>query len=203
MQTESTATSNDPRLGRIAKVLRGVGWTSFGLQLVFQVASVIVLALAVSGRTFSRQLGSPLAPGGVTQTANPGLGVGIFWGFAGIVASLAGIYLAFRVARLGRRLQHPNPLLHPKKPEVLKLIRWGVIAGMVGLGVTIIGGGASLGVLLAKSIAQPQGVAIYDPTRIIRSLDIFVAMANMNGITAHFVGLIAAMGLWEWLHRQS
>lgn len=39
--------------------------------------------------------------------------------------------------------------------------------------------------LLSKSIAQPQGVAIYDPTRIIRALDIFVAIANMSGIAPH------------------
>jgi hypothetical protein len=67
---------------------------------------------------------------------------------------------------------------------------------------TILGGGAALGVLLAKSIAQPQGMAIYDPTRIIRSLDVFVAMANMIGITGHFVGTIGSLGLFNWLHRQ-
>jgi hypothetical protein len=57
-------------------------------------------------------------------------------------------------------------------------------------------------VLLSKSIAQPQGVAIYDPTRIIRALDIFVAIANMRGIAAHFVGTGASAGLFIWLHPE-
>jgi hypothetical protein len=78
----------------------------------------------------------------------------------------------------------------------------GAIAGLVGMLLTILGGGATLGVLLAKSIAQPQGVAIYDPNRIIRSLDIFVAMANMNGIAAHFIGTATSLGLLNWLYRQ-
>ncbi|MUG91386.1 DUF3611 family protein [Scytonema sp. UIC 10036] len=80
--------------------------------------------------------------------------------------------------------------------------RIAVIAASVGMLLFIIGGASALGLLLAKSIAQPQGVAIYDPARIIRSLDIFVAMANMSGIIAHFVGTIASVGLFIWLHPE-
>jgi hypothetical protein len=68
---------------------------------------------------------------------------------------------------------------------------------------TILGSGATIGVLLAKSVAQPQGVAIYDPNRIIRSLNIFVAAANTTGITAHFVGAVTALGVFNCLHRPS
>ncbi|MCY7274330.1 MAG: DUF3611 family protein, partial [Phormidesmis sp. CAN_BIN44] len=34
-----------------------------------------------------------------------------------------------------------------------------------------------------------------------RSIDIMVAMANMSGITAHFVGTVASLSVFEWLHR--
>jgi len=44
-------------------------------------------------------------------------------------------------------------------------------------------------------------VAIYDPTRMIRSIDIMVAMANVSGIAAHFVGTVASLSVFEWLHR--
>jgi hypothetical protein len=36
---------------------------------------------------------------------------------------------------------------------------------------------------------------------VIRSIDIMVAMANMSGIAAHFVGAVAALSVFEWLHR--
>ncbi|MCY7276991.1 MAG: DUF3611 family protein [Phormidesmis sp. CAN_BIN44] len=32
-------------------------------------------------------------------------------------------------------------------------------------------------------------------------MDVFVAMANMNGIAGHFVATIAALGLSSWLDR--
>lgn len=67
----------------------------------------------------------------------------------------------------------------------------------------ILGSGATIGVLLVKSVAQPQGVAIYDPNRIIRSLDVFVAAASTTGITAHFVAATTSLGVFNWLHRPS
>ncbi|MCY7274132.1 MAG: DUF3611 family protein, partial [Phormidesmis sp. CAN_BIN44] len=131
----------------------------------------------------------------------PGIGIGIFWAVCGILALLAGIYFAFRQTRLARRLRHADALKHPTKAEVMTVLRLGAIVGLVGMLLTILGGGATLGVLLTKSIAQPQGMAIYDPTRMIRSIDILVAMANMSGITANFVGTVASLSVFEWLHR--
>ncbi len=49
----------------------------------------------------------------------------------------------------------------------MEVLRLAVIVGFVGMLLTILGNGATIGVLLAKSVAQPQGVAIYDPNRII------------------------------------
>ena len=59
-----------------------------------------------------------------------------------------------------------------------------------------------MGVLVAKSISQPPGVAITDPSRIIRALDVFVAVANVNGIAGNFVGVVTSLGLLSWAHRQ-
>ncbi|WP_373540996.1 DUF3611 family protein [Chamaesiphon sp.] len=39
---------------------------------------------------------------------------------------------------------------------------------------------------------------MYDP---IRSVDVFVAAANTTGITAHFVGVVASLSVFNWLHR--
>ena len=205
MQTHVEQTAIDDKLKRVGNVLRWTGWVSFWIQLILLATTAIMLMLAISGRTFNRTL-EPTTPGGqavpFNQGATPGIGIGIFWAGCGIVALLIGLFIAFRQTRLAKRLFNSNSQIHPPKSEVLQVIRWGAIVGLIGMFLTILGGGTSIGVLLSKSIAQPQGVAIYDPTRIIRSLDIFVAAANMNGITAHFVGTITSLGLINWLNRQ-
>lgn len=204
MQTHVETTTNDDKLKRIANVLRWTGWASFWIQVILLAAAGIMLMLAISGRSFNRAVaptpGVPVV--NYNEGTTPGIGIGIFWAICGVLVLLFALFVAFRQTRLARRLFNPNVLIHPQKSEVLQLLHWGVIAGLVGMFLTILGGGATLGVLLSKSIAQPQGVAIYDPTRIIRSLDIFVAAANMNGITANFVGTVTSLGLINWLNRQ-
>ncbi len=202
MQTQPETHNHDShKLQRIAIALRLAGWASFWLELVLAAASGLVLAFAISGRTFTQSAGTPLPGGGIAQGVTPGLGIGIFWATCGLAVMLFNLYLAFRYTQFARRLRNPNLTVHPKKADVMQVLRLGAIVGLVGLGVTILGGGASIGVLLSKSITQPQGVAIYDPNRIIRSVDVFVAMANMNGIAGHFVATVAALGLTSWLDR--
>ena len=209
MQTDSDTRSHNSKLEkleRVSTILRLVNWLSLWIQLGLGVAAVLTLMFAITGRSFSQALTPTLTPGaGVVnynQGTTPGIGIGIFWAVCGIVTLLFTIFLAFRQTRFAKRLRSPDSALHPKKADILQVLRLGIIAGLVGMLLTILGGGATLGVLLAKSVAQPQGVAIYDPNRIIRSLDIFVALANMNGITAHFVGTVASLALFNWLHNQ-
>jgi hypothetical protein len=208
MQTTTETNTFSAKLERVANILRLVGWAGVWIQLILAAASTLFLVLAISGRNFNQAIApaSQVAPGvtignGISQ-ATPGIGIGIFWAIAGILVLLFNVTLAFRQTRFAKRLRHPNPSIHPRKEQIVQALRLGIIVGLVGMLLTILGGGASLGVLLAKSIAQPQGVAIYDPNRIIRSLDVFVAMANMNGITAHFLATVASLGLFNWLYRQ-
>jgi Protein of unknown function (DUF3611) len=53
--------------------------------------------------------------------------------------------------------------------------------------VAFIGSKETVAVVLAKALAQAQGVAVYNPENVIRSLDIFVMLANVNLIGAHFL----------------
>lgn len=208
MQTP-TAIDHDSlshKLEQIGKILRLIGWVGIITQLGFGIVAGVMLLFAIAGRNFNQAV-APAVPGiaigrGFQNATTPGLGIGIFWAVCGIIALLFTAYLAFRQLRFARRLRNPNPELHPKKSEVMRILRIGIVAGFIGMGLTILGGGAAMGVLLSKSIAQPQGVAIYDPTRIIRPLDVLVAMANMIGISAHFLGTIASVATANWLHRQ-
>ena len=198
--------SLESKLEKVGNVLRLTGWIGLCAQIGFGAISLLMVVFAIAGRNFSQA--TMLPPGavlGVVGTFNrgttPGIGIGIFWAVCGILALLVGIYFAFRQTRLARRLRHADTMKHPTKSEVMNMLRLSAIVGLVGMLLTILGGGATLGVLFSKAIAQTQGVAIYDPNRAIRSIDIMVAMANMSGITAHFVGTVASLSVFEWLHR--
>ncbi|MBW4559865.1 MAG: DUF3611 family protein [Mojavia pulchra JT2-VF2] len=188
MQTESEVRSPAPEIKGIANTIHFTGWIAFWIQLGLAVVCGIALLFAATGRGF-------------TEQQNAGLGVGIFWAACGIVALLFSVYWDFRYTRIGKRLANPNPALHPSKVDTVSAIRLGVIVGLVGILLTILGGGSTLGVLVAKSISQPPGVAITDPYKIIRALDVFVAVANFNGIVAHFVGTVSSLWLLERVHQ--
>ncbi|WP_449419723.1 DUF3611 family protein [Phormidium nigroviride] len=198
--------SLESKLEKIGNVLRLTGWIGLSAQIGFGAIALLMVVFAIAGRNFSQvtALPSGVTPGigvNLNRGLTPGIGIGIFWAVGGILALLVGIYLAFRQTRFAKRLRHADTMKHPPKSEVMKLLRLSAIVGLVGMLLTILGGGATLGVLFSKAIAQPQGVAIYNPTRVIRSLDIIVAMANMSAIAAHFVGTVASLSVFEWLHR--
>ncbi|MBD0301367.1 MAG: DUF3611 family protein [Tolypothrix sp. T3-bin4] len=188
MQTKSEARSQAPETRGIGNTIRLTGWIAFWIQLGLAVVSVLALLFAATGRGFVEQ-------------PNAGLGVAVFWAACGVVVLLFSVYWDFRYTRIGKRLANPNPALHPSKADTTKAIRLAIIVGLIGILLTLLGSGATLSVFIAKSISQPPGVAITDPNKIIRALDVFVMMANINGIAAHFVGAIASIWLLERVHQ--
>ncbi|MBW4615851.1 MAG: DUF3611 family protein [Desmonostoc vinosum HA7617-LM4] len=188
MQTESEVRSLAPETRGIGNIIRLTGWMAFWVQLGLAVVSGLALLFAATGRGFADQ-------------PNAGLGIGIFWAICGVVVLLFGVYWDFRYTRIGKSLENPNPALHPSKADTTKIIRLGVIVSLIGILLTLLGSGATTLVLVAKSISQPPGVAITDPNKIIRALDVFVAVANINGIAAHFVGVVTSIWLLEQVHK--
>ncbi|MBD2448574.1 DUF3611 family protein [Nostoc sp. FACHB-152] len=188
MQTETEVRTVAPSLQGIGNTIRLTGWVTFWIQLGLAVVSGITVLFAYTGRNF-------------TDQPNAGLGIGVFWAIAGIIALLFSVYWDFRYTRLGKRLGNPNHALHPSKADTIAALRLGLIVSLVGILLTLLGTGSTLGVLVAKSISQPPGVAITDPNKIIRALDVFVAVANINGITAHFIGTVASLWLIERVNK--
>jgi hypothetical protein len=86
--------------------------------------------------------------------------------------------------RTAKRFRTPNPDLLPSKMDTIRRVRLGLIVGLVGILLNLCGDGSAIGVLVAKAVSQPPGVAITDPNRIIRALDVIVTVANVNGIAA-------------------
>jgi heme/copper-type cytochrome/quinol oxidase subunit 2 len=197
MHTESEVPSHHhdqpslaPNLQDIAKTISFTGWITVWVQLVLLIVSGLALLFAATDRDFAQQ-------------QNTDLGVGIFWGVCGIVVLLFSVYWNFGYTRLGKRLANPNLTLHPSKGETLRAMRLGIMVSLVGILISILGAGATVGLLVgkSKSVSQPPGVAITDPYRIIRAMDVFVEVANINSIAAHFVSTVDSLWLLEKVHH--
>ena len=177
-----------PSKHKIANQIRLSGWIILWIQLALALVSSLLLIFAGSGRDFA-------------DRSSPGLGIGVFWAAIGIVLLLFNVFWDFRYTRIGRKLDNPNPTLHPSKADTIRAIRLGIMVSLVGILMMILGAGTSVGVLVAKAVSQPPGVAITDPTKIIRAMDVFIVVANINGIAAHYIGTVAAMWLLEKVHQ--
>lgn len=184
MESKLAARSLAPALKKIANTLYLTGWITLWVQLALALVSGLVLMVARTGREFAEQ-------------SHPALGVGVFWAGLGILVLLFSVYWDFRYTRFGKRLLNPKVEIHPSKADTVGMIRLGIVASLIGILLTILGAGATASVLVAKAVSQPPGVAITDPNRIIRALDVFVMVANINGIGAHFVGTVASLWLLD------
>jgi hypothetical protein len=188
MQNSETPSSN---LRAIAQQFRLAGWISLWIQLVLGVISgIIVLLFGI----FSQKAGSP--------SNNPGTGFGVFLAICGILLLGAGIYLAYRYTRIGKKLESPNPTNRPRKVETVQVLRLGLWINLGGILVTLLGAQAIVGTLVARSIS-PQAVTtqLFDPTRIISGLDMLIVQANTNTVSAHFAGLLASLWLINRINK--
>ncbi len=188
MLAKSKHTLPPPKIQKIARTFRWYGWLSFWTQLGLAFSSIVILMVAASGKKFS-------------PDTSTGLGIGVFWSVCSFLVLSMTIFFAFRYTRIAKGLfREPDAHLHPRKADTIELLRFAVILGFVGILLGLFGAASSLGVLIAKTISQPPGIAITNPNRIVRALDVFVVLANFNLITAHFVGAASSMWLLEKLH---
>lgn len=178
-----------PTKQKFAATFRVVSRISFWVQLALGAFSGIALLLAM----FSRNT--------ATRTDNPTIGFGIFLAIVGIFFLGFRIYLAFRYRRLAKRLQAPIPEIQPKKEDIIQVLYIGLIVSLVGMLLAFVASEVTVIAVLSKALALPQGVAVYRPENVIRSLDLFVVLANVNLIGAHLVGGATSLGLLNWLEQ--
>lgn len=103
---------------------------------------------------------------------------------------------------MAKRLQQPNPNLHPKREEIIRVLRIGLFVSLIGLVLAFVASEITTIAVLAKAIAQPQGVAVYDPERIVRGMDLFLILADVNLIGAHILGSVDSVGLLNWITKE-
>jgi hypothetical protein len=103
---------------------------------------------------------------------------------------------------MAKRLQQPNQNLHPKREEIIRVLRIGLIVSLAGLVLAFVASEITTVAVLAKAIAQPQGVAVYDPEKIVREMDLFLILAEVNLIGAHILGRVDSLGLLNWIAKE-
>jgi Protein of unknown function (DUF3611) len=176
-------------LGKIANAFRFYGWVGFWVQLVMAFLAAIALLFALFGQAFSADTRS-------------GVGVTVFWAMCAIAFLVVGILFDVRYVRVSKGLLHePGGLLHPRKAGAIRLLRLGALVSFVGILLALLGAGTGVGVLVAKTVSQPPGVAILNPNKIVRAMDVFVVLANVTLIAAHLAGTVIAFWLLDRVHH--
>jgi hypothetical protein len=171
----------------MAKAFSILGWIGFWAQMVMVFIAGIALLFTASG---------------LSPNPSPGTSLGIFWAVWGIMLLVIAIVFDFQYVRISKGLlREPGALLHPKRAETARLLRIGALIGFAGMLLSLVGSGASVIVLVAKTVSQPPGVAIVDPNRIVRALDVFVVLANLTLIAAHLIGTVIPFWLLDRVHH--
>ncbi|WP_353674672.1 DUF3611 family protein [Synechocystis sp. LKSZ1] len=171
---------------RASTNLTTVGNIGFWVQIVVGAFAVVTFLFASMGLTFG-------------QDRTTGIEAGIISAFISLILLCVGIYFSVRYRQLGRQLQNADN--HPRRADILQLIRWGLLINLAGMGMAIIGAAAISGIVLVKSLSIPQGTLAANPKQFVQSIDLLAIQANTNTIIAHFTGLLSSLWLLDRIHK--
>ncbi len=170
----------------LARSFRFFGGAAFWLQLFLGVISSVLLGFGFAGRTVS--------PG---ETV---FGDAIYWAAGALGMLVLTTLLSFKYLKTAPRIRSdPTRYLSREYRWTFWFVVVGGLLSVLGLLNSFGGVGLSVGLLIGKTMSQPPGIAITDPTKIIRALDVFVLLVNFNLLFAHFIGF----GVAAWLRISS
>jgi hypothetical protein len=134
---------------------------------------------------------------------NPGTGTGLVLAFLGLAAVYLSIFWNYRYTKMAKKLSASSTSdSRPTRADTVKQLKVGLIISFVGMFITLLGAEAIVGVLVAKSLSQPQNALINtDFSRLVQPIDIFVVQANTNTILAHFLGLLTSVWLLDRISK--
>ncbi|MDB9496931.1 DUF3611 family protein [Spirulina major CS-329] len=179
------------KVQQVSADLKFAGRIGFWVQLVLGVISTVTVLF--SSTSFLNR---------TEATNTQGTEFGVFCAVGGLIALTVSIYFSFRYMTIARLLQTKNPAQRPNRADTISIIRLGLIVNLVGMLLTIIGAEAIVGIVLAKSLANPPGaIANLDPTKLVNSIDLLVIQANTNTIAAHFAGIVSSLILLNRITR--
>ena len=167
---------------RLAGQMRLLGWIKFWIQFVLAFLSALLLQFATSGRALS--------------AVQAGIGDAIYWSGCALALLFVTCALAYHYTRRASKIAlAPERYLGGKRGSGLWFLHAGMTLGFLGVFLSFIGVALSISLLIAKTVSQPPGIAITDPTKIIRALDVFVLLMSFLLLLAHFIGV----GISVWL----
>ena len=183
--TPTDAVAPSPESARIgqelARDIRLAGWIGFWLDFVLAFLTAPLLAFGAVGQSISSTI----------WVSDP-----LHWGYFGLGLLFASLFLDFfSTIASDRLIRDPVSALTTDQPTALWFLGVGSLVNILGAIVSFIGVGLSIALLVAKTVSQPPGIAITDPDRIVRALDVFILMANFNLLLAHFIGAGAVVWL--------
>ncbi len=170
------------KLGRdLAWKMTALGWAGFWIQFIFAFLSALLLQFATAGRMLS--------------AVTAGIADGIYWSACALGILILTCALSFLYTRRAKRIAlAPEAFLTRSDGAGLWYLSAGMTFGFLGVLASFGGVALSITLLIAKTVSQPPGIAITDPSKIIRALDVFVLLMSFLLLMAHFVG--GGISLW-------
>jgi len=178
-----------PAVQRASSSLKWAGRLGLWLESILGAVSLVTVLVALPELVGEPSGGRPSAAGGV------------FFALCGLVALAIAIYLSFRYTRLSGTLLTSDAEDRPSRARIINLLRFGLVVNLVGMLLTVLGTQAIVGIVLFKSLTQPQLVIGADPNDFVNSIDLLIIQANVNAIAAHFAGIAISLWLLERISR--
>jgi len=165
-----------PALIKMRSRLWGVGWLSWWAQVILSTISGVLLLFANS----------------VSHTANAATLAGRLLALGGLAAAFASTFWSWGYTRLSARLERKATPAADAAARALSALRVGRVINLLGMGLSIMGAEAIVGMLAAKTLTQGVGLATgAASTGFVQALDMLIVQASTNTIAAHFIGLCA------------
>lgn len=189
MQDKLRSPSPVPKKQEFANRFRLLARISYWIHLLLGSVSGIILLLVIFSRSFS-------------ETNSAVIGLSLVFSFSAIICLGFRVYWALRYSSLAKRLQKDNPSLHPKRQEVIKVLRLGLIVSGIGLLLAFLASEITVIATLTKALAKPQARVVYEREQVVRTLDLFLIFANVNILGAHFLGSVDSFLMFDWITKE-
>ncbi|GAX82913.1 hypothetical protein CEUSTIGMA_g10339.t1 [Chlamydomonas eustigma] len=174
-------------LSRASSAMNRYGWISFWVQLTLSVVSAVILLFSVA------------------FTSQSGPRASLYLTLVGILAGFLSTFWNFGYTRTARKMQaflEASPgsgAPKIKKQNVIEMVTKGVIINVLGLGSTLLGIQALVGVLVAKTLSNASAnpfiasaAGVYNP---VLALDVFLVQAATNTLLGHFLSVVCSLWL--------
>jgi cytochrome b561 len=166
----------------LARRIRLFGWIGFWLDFFLALITAPLLLFGAVGKSWS--------PGQAWVIGEP-----LQWGFIALFLLFASLLVDFYSTIAARKLEAKPVVFLADDDTAFWFLGANSLIGLFGSIASFLGVGLSVALLIAKTVSQPPGIAITDPAKIVRALDVFILLGNFNLLLAHFLGGSGAVWL--------